>query len=76
MHQKIIINLKTMMRITKKLLSNRLMLSLLGSLFSLGVVAQNIQVHGEVKDESGEAVIGASVMQKGNNNGTHEHRTN
>ena len=32
-------------------------------------VAQNIQVRGKVTDEKGEAVIGASVVQKGTSNG-------
>lgn len=58
------------MRKTKKLLSNRLTFILFGLLLSLGVFAQDIQVQGVIKDETGEAVIGASVMQKGKNNGT------
>lgn len=58
------------MRKTKKLFSNRLMLSLLGLLLSLGMLAQNIHVQGVVRDETGETIIGASVMQKGKGNGT------
>ena len=59
-----------MMLRTKKQLLNRLILSLLGVLLSLGVQAQEILVQGVVKDETGETLIGASVMQKGSSNGT------
>jgi len=55
---------------TRKTLSNRLMLSLLSLLMPLGLLAQDIKVQGVVRDETGEAVIGASVMQKGKGNGT------
>ena len=53
----------------KRLLKERLVLSLLTLLMPLGLLAQDIKVQGVVKDERGETVIGASVMQKGTTNG-------
>ena len=53
----------------KQLLKERLVLSLLTLLMPLGLLAQDIKVQGVVKDETGETVIGASVMQKGTTNG-------
>ena len=41
-----------------------------GVLLSLSLFAQNIKVHGVVKDESGEPIIGATVIQKGTTNAT------
>lgn len=38
--------------------------------FSVGLLAQSIAVKGVVKDETGEPVIGASIMEKGTTNGT------
>ena len=38
--------------------------------FSVGSLAQSIAVKGVVKDETGEPVIGASIMEKGTTNGT------
>ena len=38
--------------------------------FSVGMFAQSITVKGVVKDVAGEAVIGASVLEKGTSNGT------
>lgn len=38
--------------------------------FSIGMFAQQIRVKGNVKDASGEPVIGASVLVKGTTNGT------
>ena len=52
----------------KQLLKERLVLSLLTLLMPLGLLAQDIKVQGVVKDETGETVIGASVMQKGTTN--------
>ena len=52
----------------KRLLKERLVLSLLTLLMPLGLLAQDIKVQGVVKDETGETVIGASVMQKGTTN--------
>ena len=46
-----------------------LMLSLI-MLLPLSLLAQEIKVQGVVKDQTGEAVIGATVMQKGTSNGT------
>lgn len=53
----------------KQLLKERLVLSMLTLLMPLGLLAQDIKVQGVVKDETGETVIGASVMQKGTTNG-------
>ena len=53
----------------KRLLKERLVLSMLTLLMPLGLLAQDIKVQGIVKDETGETVIGASVMQKGTTNG-------
>jgi TonB-linked SusC/RagA family outer membrane protein len=39
-------------------------------LLPLSLLAQEIKVQGVVKDQTGEAVIGATVMQKGTSNGT------
>lgn len=57
------------MRKSKQLLTKRLAFILFTMLMSLNVLAQDIKVQGIVKDETGEAVIGASVMQKGTTNG-------
>jgi tonB-linked outer membrane protein, susC/ragA family len=48
-------------------------MSLIGCLlffFSIGMFAQKLTVKGIVKDEMGEPVIGASVLEKGTTNGT------
>lgn len=42
------------------------LLSFLVAMISLGVSAQNVTVKGTVKDNTGETVIGASVVEKGN----------
>ena len=42
------------------------LLTLLVALISLSVSAQNVTVKGTVKDKTGETVIGASVVEKGN----------
>ena len=44
----------------------RTLLFLLVAVISLGVSAQNVTVKGTVKDKTGETVIGASVVLKGN----------
>lgn len=55
---------------------NRLWSSIRGSvllfllLFSLPVLAQNINISGKVSDEFGEGVIGASILIKGTSKGT------
>ncbi|MCC8188517.1 MAG: TonB-dependent receptor [Bacteroides sp.] len=41
-----------------------------GVLISIAVSAQNIQVRGQVKDATGETIIGANVIVKGTTNGT------
>ena len=43
---------------------------LVGLLFSFSVFAQNITIKGNVKDATGEPIIGASVLQTGSTNGT------
>ena len=49
----------------------RIILSvLIGLLFSFSVFAQNITIKGNVKDATGEPIIGANVLQKGTTNGT------
>ncbi|MGL4519111.1 MAG: SusC/RagA family TonB-linked outer membrane protein [Phocaeicola sp.] len=51
--------------------STRFFLLLLATVMSVGVFAQNVTVKGTVKEKSGETIIGASVLQKGNaSNGT------
>ena len=56
--------------VCKEPLNRRLMISLLALLMPLSILAQDIMVQGVVKDQAGESVIGATVMQKGTNNGT------
>ena len=58
------------MRKQTKQSHKRLMLSLLAVLGSVSLMAQNIKVHGVVKDQTGEAVIGATVKQQGTGTGT------
>ena len=49
----------------------RILLSVLIGLFlSWNVSAQNVTLKGNVKDANGEAIIGASVLEKGTTNGT------
>ena len=58
------------MRKQTKQSHKRLMLSLLAVLGSVSLMAQNIKVHGVVKDQTGESVIGATVKQQGTGTGT------
>ena len=58
------------MRKLKQLFINRLTFSVMMMLLSSSMLAQNIKVHGVVKDGTGESVIGATVVQKGTGNGT------
>ena len=53
----------------KQSIKKNLMLSMLMLLMPLSLLAQEIKVQGVVKDPTGETVIGATVMQKGTNNG-------
>lgn len=53
-----------------KQLVKRMMFCCVGLLLPLCLLAQNIKIHGVVKDETGEPIIGASVMQKGTTNAT------
>ena len=56
---------------SNKVKNMRSLLLILFSAISLSVSAQTITVKGNVKDTSGEPVIGASVVEKGNtSNGT------
>lgn len=48
----------------------RMMVCLIGMLLPICMFAQQITVQGVVKDQTGETVIGASVMEKGTTNGT------
>lgn len=48
----------------------RMMVCLIGMLLPMCIFAQQITVQGVVKDQTGETVIGASVMEKGTTNGT------
>ena len=48
----------------------RMMVCLIGMLLPMFMFAQQITVHGVVNDQTGESVIGASVMEKGTTNGT------
>ena len=61
-----------MLRMSNKMKTMRTaLLTLLVALISLSVSAQNVTVKGTVKDKTGETVIGASVVEKGNTgNGT------
>ena len=48
----------------------RMMVCLIGMLLPMCMFAHQITVQGVVKDQTGETVIGASVMEKGTTNGT------
>ncbi len=53
----------------KRAIELRMLFFLLGILFPICMFAQPIKVQGVVKDQAGEAIIGASVLQKGTSNG-------
>ena len=57
----------------KMRIHRRVVLGLFSAMLSLDISAQNIQVHGVVKDTNGETIIGASVVQKGTKNATVTH---
>lgn len=60
-----------MQRMSNEMKNMRGWLLLFFAAISLGVSAQTLTVKGNVKDTSGEPIIGASVVEKGNNsNGT------
>ena len=60
-----------MQRMSNKVKNMRSWLLMLFAAISLGVSAQTITVKGNVKDTTGEPIIGASVVEKGNTtNGT------
>ncbi|RGM48923.1 TonB-dependent receptor [Bacteroides sp. OM08-11] len=60
-----------MQRMSNKMKNMRAFLLSLLAVISLSVSAQNVTVKGTVTDKTGETVIGASVVQKGNtSNGT------
>lgn len=54
----------------KMRIHRRVVLGMFTAMLSLDISAQNIQVHGVVKDTNGETIIGASVVQKGTKNAT------
>ena len=51
----------------EKLRSKLLLLFVLLLMVPIGVFAQNMTVKGSVVDSQGEPIIGASVVEKGNN---------
>ncbi len=57
------------MKEMKRLLTQRLSLFVFTMLLSLTAMAQNVKVSGVVTDESGEPIIGCTIMQKGTSNG-------
>ena len=60
-----------MQRMSNKVKNMRSLLLILFSAISLSVSAQTITLKGNVKDATGEPIIGASVVEKGNtSNGT------
>ena len=59
-----------MRRMSNKLKNMRSLLLMLLAAISFSVSAQNITLKGNVKDKSGEPIIGASVLEKGTTNGT------
>lgn len=50
----------------------RMMVCLIGMLLPMCMFAQQITVQGVVKDQTGETVIGASVMEKCNGKRNHK----
>ena len=58
------------MKRKKRHVNPRLTLVVFTTLLSLSTLAQNIKINGVVTDESGEPIIGCTVMRKGANNGT------
>lgn len=58
------------MRKESKLVNTRFLLLILMAVFSLSISAQKITLKGHVEDGSGESIVGATVQEKGVNNGT------
>ena len=60
-----------MQRMSNQVKNMRIVLLMLFAALSLSVSAQTITLKGNVKDATGEPIIGASVVEKGNtSNGT------
>lgn len=59
-----------MQRMSNNLKNMRALLLMLLAMISMGISAQTVNLTGNVKDQTGEPVIGASVLEKGTTNGT------
>ncbi|MCP3895998.1 MAG: hypothetical protein GY706_15420, partial [Bacteroides sp.] len=60
-----------MQRMSNKMRNMRTLVLMLFAAISLSVSAQTITLNGSVKDTSGDPIIGASIVEKGNTaNGT------
>ncbi len=55
---------------SNKVKNMRSLLLLLFTTIALGISAQSVSLTGNVKDKSGEPIIGASILEKGTTNGT------
>ncbi len=56
---------------SKRMKNMRVLLLMILAVFSLSVSAQTITATGNVKDATGDPIIGASIVEKGNtSNGT------
>ena len=54
-----------MQRMSNKVKNMRSLLLLLFTTIALGISAQSVSLTGNVKDKSGEPIIGASILEKG-----------
>ena len=59
-----------MQKMSNKMKNMRTVLLMLFATISLSLSAQSVTLSGNVKDKTGEPVIGASVVEKGTTNGT------
>ena len=60
-----------MLRLFNPMKDMRTLLLMLFAMISIGISAQTLTLKGNVKDTTGEPVIGASIVEKGNTtNGT------
>ena len=59
-----------MQRMSNNLKNMRALLLMLLAMISISISAQTVNLTGNVKDQTGEPVIGASVLEKGTTNGT------